>query len=64
MTLRRLLFWLAILTLLIILRPGFVWQEVKRIRAQWDTILRLLVLVVGAYLLYGLYTIWTSGAFG
>jgi len=63
-TLRRLLFWLVLLTLLIILRPSFVWQEVKRIRAQWDTILRLLVLVVGAYLLYGLYTIWTNGGFG
>ena len=64
MTLRRLLFWLVLLTLLIILRPSFVWQEVKRIRAQWDTILRLLVLVVGAYLLYGLYTIWANGGFG
>jgi len=63
-SLRRLLFWLVLLSLLVILRPGFVWQEVKRIRAQWDTILRLLVLVVGAYLLYGLYTIWANGGLG
>lgn len=61
MTLRRILFVFVILLLLILLRPRQVWAEFRRIQSQWDLILRLLVVVVIGYLLYGLYTIWDNG---
>jgi len=61
MSLRRILFVFLILLIIIMLRPGAVKSEVKRIYTQRDTIWRLLSLVVLVYLLYGLYTIWNGG---
>ncbi len=61
MSLRRLLFVLLILVVLVVLRPSAVKSEVQRIYTQRETIWRLLSLVVIVYLLYGLYTIWSGG---
>jgi succinate dehydrogenase hydrophobic anchor subunit len=62
-TVRRLLLVLVLVTLVVLLKPRVVWQEFSRMWAQRETILRLLVTVVGLYLLYGLYTIWSTGVF-
>ena len=61
MSLRRILFIILIVLILVILRPSTVKAEVQRIYAQRETIWRLLSLVVLIYLLYGLYTIWSGG---
>ena len=61
MSLRRILFFILIILILVLLRPGTVKAEVQRIYAQRETIWRLLSLVVLIYLLYGLYTIWSGG---
>ncbi|HRJ43150.1 MAG: hypothetical protein KJZ86_21780 [Caldilineaceae bacterium] len=61
MSLRRILFVLLILVVLVVLRPSAVKSEVQRIYTQRDTIWRLLSLVVIVYLLYGLYTLWNGG---
>jgi len=60
-SLRRILFLLLILVVLIVLRPGAVKSEVQRIYTQRETIWRLLSFVVIVYLLYGLYTLWNGG---
>jgi len=60
-SLRRILFFILIILILVLLRPGTVKAEVQRIYAQRETIWRLLSLVVLIYLLYGLYTIWSGG---
>jgi len=60
-SLRRILFIVLILVVLIVLRPSAVKSEVQRIYTQRNTIWRLLSLVVIVYLLYGLYTIWSGG---
>ena len=61
MSLRRILLIFLVLLVLLILRPGVVKSEVKRIYTQRNTIWGLLSLVVIVYLLYGLYTIWSGG---
>jgi len=60
-SLRRILFVLLILVVLVVLRPSAVKSEVQRIYTQRDTIWRLLSLVVIVYLLYGVYTLWNGG---
>lgn len=63
MTVRRLLLVLLLVIIVVVLKPKIVWQEFNRMWSQRETILRLLVTVVGLYLLYGLYTIWSTGVF-
>lgn len=61
MRLRTLLFVLSLLIILLaIWRPKQILAEIQRIHSQWDTILRLLVIVVVGYMLYGLYQIWSG----
>ncbi len=55
MTIRRLLLVFLLLAFILLLKPKFVWSEIRRIRAQWNTILTLLVIVVVIYLLFGLW---------
>ena len=43
------------LAVIFLLKPKAVWSEYKRIRSQWSTILTLLVIVVGVYLLFGFW---------
>lgn len=60
MTFKRLLLLLLLAVLIVLIKPSILWDEASRIWSQRETILRLLVLVVGLYLLYGLYTIWSA----
>lgn len=60
MTLRRLVLVFLVILILVLAKPKWVWGEIRRIRSQWDTILRLLVVVVVVYLLYGVYTVWVT----
>ncbi len=55
MRIRYLLLVLVMLAVIFLLKPKAVWSEYKRIRGQWNTILTLLVIVVGVYLLFGFW---------
>ncbi len=61
MTIRRLLLVVLLLVLIVLIRPKTVWSEFKRIRGQWNTILTLLVIVVGVYFAFGLWRAYVSG---
>lgn len=63
MTIRRLLLVLLVLVFIVLLKPKTVWSEVKRIRGQWNTILTLLVIVVGVYFAFGIWRAYVSGGF-
>ncbi len=59
--------WLVLvlaLLVLTLLRPRAVWAEIRRLRRQWSLTLGLLVAVILAYLLYGLYMAWQTGGYG
>ena len=61
MTIRRVLLVFLLLFLIILMKPKTVWSEFKRIRGQWNTILTLLVIVVAAYFIFGLWRAYVSG---
>jgi hypothetical protein len=60
-TIRRILLVFLLLFLIILMKPKTVWSEFKRIRGQWNTILTLLVIVVAAYFIFGLWRAYVSG---
>jgi hypothetical protein len=62
-TFRRLLVLLALIILLLLLKPRWLWRELNRIWSQRETIIRLLMIVIAVYLLYGVYTIWMGEIF-
>lgn len=51
----------VLLFLILLVKPGKLWAEMKRIWSQRDIILRLLVLIVGLYFLYGVYRLYSQG---
>ena len=61
MTSRRVWILLIIVVVLILIRPSQVWKETKRTWAQRDLILRILVSLIGLYLIYGLYSLYSKG---
>lgn len=61
MTIRRLIFFIVIILLLAIFRPSGFWNELKRMWEQRETITRILFFMVMAYLLYGIYQLYTEG---
>ena len=61
MTIRRLIFFIVIILLLAIFRPSGFWNELKRMWEQRETIKRILFFMVMAYLLYGIYQLYTEG---
>ncbi|MEZ4861900.1 MAG: hypothetical protein R3C14_11350 [Caldilineaceae bacterium] len=63
MNLRRLVTFIVIILLIAIFRPSGFWQELKRIWAQREIIIRLLSGLVILYLLYGLYSLYQQGRF-
>ena len=63
MTIRRLLLVLLLFVLIVLIKPKTVWTEFRRIRGQWNTILTLLVIVVAAYFIFGLWRAYVSGGF-
>jgi hypothetical protein len=42
-------------------RPRMVWRQVMRVWNQRDYTLKVIVLVVGIYFLYGLYNMYERG---
>ena len=61
MNLRRILILIIVLILIAAFKPVTVWSEFKRIWDHREFILRVLVILVGIYLLYGLYSMYTQG---
>jgi glycopeptide antibiotics resistance protein len=62
-TIRRLLLVFLLFVLIVLIKPKTVWSEFKRIRGQWNTILTLLVIVVAAYFIFGLWRAYFNGGF-
>ncbi|MEZ4831862.1 MAG: hypothetical protein R2873_07640 [Caldilineaceae bacterium] len=60
MRLRTLILLLFVVVLLMLWRPKQILAEFRRIQSQWDTILRLLVIVIIGYMLYGVYQVWSG----
>lgn len=58
---RKLLVVLLILALIFMLRPKGVWGEAKRSWEQRNRILRMLVVIIAVYLVYGLFKMYQSG---
>ena len=52
---------LLILTLIFLLRPRGVWGEAKRSWEQRNRILRMLVIIIAVYLVYGPYKMYQTG---
>ncbi len=60
MRLRTLVILLLAVILLLLWRPQQILAEYRRIRSQWDVILRLLVIVIFVYMFYGFYQVWSG----
>ena len=58
---RTLLLLIILIIIVTMYRPRGVWREVKRIWGRRDYVLRVVVVVVGIYLLYGLYNMYERG---
>lgn len=61
MNLRRIITFVVIILLIAIFRPSGFWNEAKRLWAQREIITRFLFFLVMAYLLYGIYQLYTEG---
>ena len=61
MNLRRIITFVIIILLIAIFRPTGFWNEAKRIWEQRETIWRMLFFLVVAYLIYGLYSLYSEG---
>jgi hypothetical protein len=58
---RTLLLLILLIVIITVYRPRGVWREVMRLWGQRDYVLRVTVVVVGIYLLYGLYNMYERG---
>lgn len=58
---RTLLLIILVIVVMTVYRPQRVWREVMRIWGRRDYVLRVTVVVVGIYLLYGLYNMYERG---
>jgi hypothetical protein len=63
MNVRRTLFLLLVLALIWLLRPSSMWNESKRMWAQRELLLRVLVVIIVLYFGYGLYELYRTGWF-
>ena len=61
MSTRTFLLLIIILIMLVLYRPRGVWRELMRLWSQRDYVLKVVVAVVGIYLLYGLYSMYERG---
>lgn len=61
MNLVRILLVIIVALVVIIYYPRGVWRELKRAWARRDWILRVVVVGVGIYLLYGLFRMYQQG---
>jgi hypothetical protein len=60
---RRLLLYIAIIALLYVsMRPRESWNNLKEAWQQRNWLLTAIALLIGLYLLYGIYTLFVTGA--
>ena len=59
----RLTLLLLIILILFLMKPGTFISESKRLWEQRDRVLRVIVFVLGIYLLYGFYSMYARGMF-
>lgn len=57
----RFLLLVILILVLVLYRGRGVWRELKRIWGQRDYVLKVLVLAIGIYLVYGLYSMYQRG---
>ena len=60
---RKLVIVIALLLLVFLLRPKGMWGELKQSWEQRNRILRVLVIMVVVYLVYGFFKIYQSDMF-
>ena len=58
---RTLLLLILLIVIVTLYRPRGVWRELMRVWGQREYVLRVTVVVVGIYLLYGLYNMYERG---
>ena len=58
---RTLLLIILVIVVVTVYRPVGVWRQVMRLWGQRDYALKVTVVVVGIYLLYGLYNMYERG---
>ncbi|MFN2203580.1 MAG: hypothetical protein ACK2UO_20455 [Caldilineaceae bacterium] len=58
---RKLLIVIMILALAFLLRPRGMWGEARRSWDQRNRIMRTLVVIIGVYLIYGLFKMYQAG---
>ncbi len=58
---RTLLIIILVIVVVTVYRPVGVWRHIKRVWSQRDYALKVAVVVLGIYLLYGLYNMYERG---
>lgn len=61
MTAFRFLLVLALIIILVFYKGRGVWRELKRVWGQRDYVLKVLVVAIGIYLIYGVYSMYQRG---
>jgi hypothetical protein len=61
MNAQRLFLLLIIIFLLLLYKPSGIWAELRRTWRMRDSILRVLVAIIGLYLLYGVFQLYMRG---
>ncbi len=61
MNIRRILILLMVLLIVVLARPRGVWNESRQLWGQRNRILRVLVVTVVVYFLYGLFQLYRQG---
>jgi hypothetical protein len=58
---RRIFLLLVIIFILLWVKPATLWAELKRSWQQREWMLKVLVVIIGFYLLYGVYSMYRRG---
>jgi hypothetical protein len=61
MNAQRIFLLLIIIFLLLLYKPSGIWAEMRRTWRMRDSILRVLVLIIGLYFLYGILQLYLRG---
>jgi hypothetical protein len=61
MNAQRIFLLLIIIFLLLVYKPSGIWAEMRRTWRMRDSVLRVLVAIIGLYLLYGVYELYKRG---
>jgi succinate dehydrogenase hydrophobic anchor subunit len=61
MNTRRILLLLVIIFILLWFKPATIWAEMKRSWKQREWILKIMVVIISIYLVYGVYSMYKQG---